>query len=54
MADSAGFPAFPGCEVTPYPDLLGELPARERGLFHPDLETLASTVATKIQAVESI
>jgi putative nucleotidyltransferase with HDIG domain len=54
MADSAGFPSFPGCEVTPYSDLLDQLPPRERGLFHPDLQALTSLVANKIQAVESI
>jgi putative nucleotidyltransferase with HDIG domain len=54
MADSAGFPAFPGCEVTPYADLLDQLPPRERGLFHSDLQALTSVVAKKIQAVESI
>jgi putative nucleotidyltransferase with HDIG domain len=54
MADSAGFPAFPGCEVTPYADLLNQLPLRERGLFHFDLQGLTSVVANKIQAVEAI
>jgi len=53
MADTVGFPAFPGCEITPYPDLLEELPPRERSLFDPGVETLALTVANKIQAVES-
>ncbi len=54
MADTAGFPPFPGCEATPYPELLGGLPARERRLFHPELETLVTYVANKIQAVESV
>jgi hypothetical protein len=53
MADTVGFSAFAGCEVTPYPDLLDELPARERRLFHSDVESLAFTVATRIHAVES-
>jgi HD-like signal output (HDOD) protein len=53
MADTAGFSAFAGCEVTPYAELLDELPARERRLFHPDIESLASSVAAKIQTVES-
>ncbi|MGA9069852.1 MAG: HDOD domain-containing protein [Terracidiphilus sp.] len=52
MADSIGFPAFPGCETDPYPDLLDELPARERGLFHPTIEPLAFEIARKIDAVE--
>jgi HD-like signal output (HDOD) protein len=54
MADTAGFAAFPGCEVTPYPDLLDELPTRERGLFHSSIETLAFEIAKKIDAIESV
>jgi putative nucleotidyltransferase with HDIG domain len=54
MADTAGFPAFPGCEVTPFPDLLEELPTRERNLFHTTLEPLAFEIARKIDAVESV
>jgi putative nucleotidyltransferase with HDIG domain len=54
MADVAGFAAFPGCDVTPYPELLNELPAHERRLFHPDVETLTSEVANGIQGIESI
>jgi putative nucleotidyltransferase with HDIG domain len=54
MADTAGFAAFPGCEVTPFPDLLDELPARERRLFHSTVDTLAFEVAKKINAVESV
>jgi hypothetical protein len=53
MADTAGFPAFPGCEVTPFPDLLDELPSRERALFHATVEPLSFEVAKKISAVES-
>jgi hypothetical protein len=53
MADAARFSAFQGCEATPYPALLDELPARERRLFHSDIEGLASSVAARIQAVES-
>jgi putative nucleotidyltransferase with HDIG domain len=54
MADAVGFPAFPGCEVIPYSDLLDELPARERRRFQKDVETLASTIAFRIQAVEAV
>ena len=54
MADVAGFPAFPGCECTPYAELLDELPARERRLFHSDLDTLSLEVANRISAVESV
>jgi hypothetical protein len=54
MADTAGCPAFSGCEVTPYPDLLDELPERERGLFHATVETLTAEIARKIDSVESV
>jgi HD-like signal output (HDOD) protein len=54
MADTAGFPAFPGCEAVPYADLLDQLPARERRSFYPDIETLASEVKAGIQALESV
>jgi putative nucleotidyltransferase with HDIG domain len=53
MADTAGFPAFPGCEVTPFDDLLNELPQRERALFHTTIEPLAIGVAKKIDVIES-
>jgi hypothetical protein len=53
MADAAGFAAFPGCEATPYPELLDELPARERRLFHSEREALAFEVANRIHALES-
>ncbi|MDR3750226.1 MAG: HDOD domain-containing protein [Terracidiphilus sp.] len=54
MADTVGFAAFPGCEVTPYAELLDELPTRERLQFCPDMETLANEVARNIQAIESV
>ena len=54
MADAAGYPAFPGCDVTPYADLLDELPARERRLFHPTVEALAAEVSSGIHAIESV
>jgi putative nucleotidyltransferase with HDIG domain len=53
MADAAGFSAFAGCQTTPYAELLDELPARERRLFHSNVESLANNVAARIQAVES-
>ena len=53
MADTIGFPAFPGCAVTPYAELLEELPARERRLFHSDPESLTKEVAMRINAVEN-
>jgi HD-like signal output (HDOD) protein len=53
LADAAGFAAFPRCEATPYPELLDELPARERGRFHADQENLVIEVRGKIEALES-
>jgi HD-like signal output (HDOD) protein len=52
MADTIGFSTFPGCEVTPYADLLGEMPERERATFHADMESLAFEVSSKINALE--
>ena len=54
LADTAGFPAFPGCQLTPYADLLNLLPPQERGRFNSDLQALTSMIASKIDAVESI
>jgi putative nucleotidyltransferase with HDIG domain len=51
MADTIGFAAFPGCESTPFAELLDELPARERRVFHPTGETLSFEVTQKINAV---
>jgi hypothetical protein len=53
MADAAGFPVFPGCEVVSYPELIEELPARERNMFCSDIDTLAFDIASKINALES-
>jgi putative nucleotidyltransferase with HDIG domain len=52
IADSIGFTVFPGCEVTPYTDLLGELPERDCKVLCPDRENLAFEVSSKINAVE--
>ena len=54
LADEAGYPAFAGCEKIPYADLLEELPARERRLFFPDVESLTAEIAEKIKAIESV
>ncbi len=54
MADAVGFPAYPGCEATPYAALLEQIPERERKQFPADQETLASEVANCIHAVESV
>jgi HD-like signal output (HDOD) protein len=52
LADAAGFAAFPGCEATPYADLLDEIPARERSGFPADVQTLAVEIGQKVNAVE--
>jgi HD-like signal output (HDOD) protein len=54
MADTAGCAAFPGCEVTPLPDLLDELPERERRRYHATVESLSNEIAMKIDSVESV
>jgi HD-like signal output (HDOD) protein len=54
MADTAGCAAFPGCEVTPYPDLMDDLPERERRLFHATVDTLTAEIARKIDSVETV
>jgi HD-like signal output (HDOD) protein len=54
MADTVGYPAFPGCEAVPYPELLQALPPRERQQFHPEVETLAAAVTNSIHALESV
>jgi HD-like signal output (HDOD) protein len=54
MADAIGYPAFPGCETTPYAELLEELPVKERKPFHADVESLTAEIAAKIKAVESV
>jgi len=53
LADTAGFPAFPGCEVTPYAELMDEIPVRVRSLFHADVKRLAFDVGNKIHAIEA-
>ena len=53
MADTAGFAAFSACHAPTFDELLEQLPARERKLFHTDVETLAFEVSKKIAALES-
>jgi HD-like signal output (HDOD) protein len=53
IADTAGFSAFSACHAPPFQDLLDELPARERKLFHTEVETLSFEVSKKIAALES-
>jgi HD-like signal output (HDOD) protein len=52
MADTVGFSTFPGCEVTPYADLLAEMPEREQGTFRVAVESLAFDVSSKINSLE--
>jgi putative nucleotidyltransferase with HDIG domain len=54
MADAVGYPAFPACRATPFPDLLEELPARELRNFRYDRETLAAEVKNGIHIIESL
>ncbi len=54
IADAVGYAAFPGCETRPYPELLEELPARERRLFQADPQILAREVAECIHTIESL
>ena len=54
LADTAGFPAFPKCEITEFSVLVEELPARERRSFHSDLESLVQEVTNKIEALEAL
>ena len=53
MADTVGYPAFPGCECTPFPELLRELPEREQRFFHTCLDPLAEEIRVKIDSIES-
>jgi len=53
LADAAGFAAFPGCEVTPYAELLDEIPQRERRAFPADVQALTLELGQKVAAVEA-
>jgi putative nucleotidyltransferase with HDIG domain len=54
LADTAGYPAFAGCQATPYSELLESLPARERRLFYPEVEAFTRDIAAGISAIESV
>jgi HD-like signal output (HDOD) protein len=54
LADTAGFPAFPGCAIAPFGELRDQLPERERGAFHSELETLTRELTQKIEAIEAL
>jgi len=52
MANTAGYPAFPGCEMTPYDELLEELPTSERRRFYADINQLASEIGRELRTVD--
>ena len=52
LANTAGFKLFPGCEITPYPELLEAIPVRARSLFPIDVTRLTFDVGNKISAIE--
>ena len=54
LADAAGFPAFPGCEITSFSELRDELPPVEQRAFPSDLESLALEVSDRIHGVEAL
>lgn len=54
LADVTGFPAFEGCAVTPYEELLALLPPAERGTLPLDVEELGDEVEERIRGVESV
>ncbi len=54
MASSVGYAAFPGCEPIAYPDLLEQIPERERRPFNACAEALQRDVAENIKAIESV
>jgi HD-like signal output (HDOD) protein len=53
LADTAGFAVFQGCELTPYADLLNEMPDQERKTFGAGIEQLSFEISRQINAVES-
>jgi HD-like signal output (HDOD) protein len=54
LADAAGFPSFPGCQIMPYTYLLERLPARERNLFYPNVDQLIREVGAGVESVEAM
>jgi putative nucleotidyltransferase with HDIG domain len=54
MADTIGFAVFQGCELTPFSDLLEELPDRERKTFCTDVDVLSFEVSSKINGIECL
>jgi len=54
LADSIGFPAFPGCIPKPYEELLDLLPPGELSQLPDGAELLEEDVSARIQGVESV
>jgi len=54
MADAAGYASFPGCECSPYEDLLAEAPEAVRGCMNPDAAALARELGEAIHHVERV
>lgn len=54
MASAIGFAAFPGCETTPFADLLEMLPERERKAFPADAEAIKKDVTENIHTIEAL
>jgi putative nucleotidyltransferase with HDIG domain len=54
MADACGFLGFAGCEAEPYPQLLEQLPARERRLFPASVDALTAEIGARMQAIETL
>jgi putative nucleotidyltransferase with HDIG domain len=52
LADAIGFAVSPGCDVTPYAEVVAELPEPESKRFATAKDTLAFEVSSKINAVE--
>jgi HD-like signal output (HDOD) protein len=54
LADTVGYPAFEECQVTPYPELLGEIPKAHLDVLPNSVASLAFDVSAKINAFESL
>jgi hypothetical protein len=54
LADTVGYPAFEECQVTPYPELLGEIPKAHLDVLPTGVASLAFDVSAKINAFESL
>jgi HD-like signal output (HDOD) protein len=54
LADTVGYPAFDECTITPYPELLAEVPSAQREVLPSNLASLAFDVSCKINAFESL